>query len=145
MAQRVTVEMVDDLDGTTSDSVSTVAFSVDGVNYEIDLNEVNAERLRDNLAEFVTRAHRLGGRATRGTARGTARRPVAATQTREQNHAVRDWARTNGWPMSDRGRIPADVVAAYQQAQTGSVAETTSEPSGSAKASSRRKEPAFSG
>lgn len=141
MAQRVTVEMVDDLDGTTSDSVSTVTFAVDGVSYEIDLNEDNAERLRNNLAEFVTVAHRVGGRATRGTTR----RAAASTQTREQNQAVRDWARTNGWPMSDRGRIPADVVAAYQDAQTPSAAEPASKPKKAGKAESRRKEPAFSG
>jgi len=141
MAQRVTVEMVDDLDGTTSDSVSTVTFSVDGVNYEIDLSEDNAERLRTNLAEFVTVAHRLGVR----TARGTARRPAASTQTREHNQAVRDWARTNGWPMSDRGRIPADVVAAYQEAQAAPPAEPTSKPARAGKAKAKRKEPVFSG
>lgn len=138
MAQRVTVEMVDDLDGTTSETIDTVTFSLDGVNYEIDLHTDNAERLRAGLAEFVTVAHRLGGRAKQGTAR----RPAATAETREHNQAVRDWARTNGWPMSDRGRIPADVVAAYQDAQTTIAVETTGK---AAKPRAKRKEPAFSG
>lgn len=137
MAQRVTVQMVDDLDGTSSDTIDTVAFSLDGVDYEIDLHTDNAERLRAGLAEFVTVAHRVGGRAkTRA-----ARRPAATAETRERNQAVRDWARTNGWPMSDRGRIPADVIAAYQEAQTAIAVDTTSRTT---KPRARRKEPAFS-
>ncbi|MFD1046748.1 histone-like nucleoid-structuring protein Lsr2 [Kibdelosporangium lantanae] len=51
MAQRVTVQMVDDLDGTAADDVSTVSFALDGVSYEIDLSEANAEdpRLPDSV------------------------------------------------------------------------------------------------
>lgn len=137
MAQRVTVEMVDDLDGTASDAVATVTFALDGVQYEIDLAEQNADRLREALGEFVSAAHRIGGRAQKGTAR---RNPRAASQTREQNQAIRDWARENGWPMSERGRIPADVIAAYENAQ----ADAASTTNGKTK-KARRKEPAFSG
>ncbi|WP_143263023.1 histone-like nucleoid-structuring protein Lsr2, partial [Amycolatopsis pretoriensis] len=51
MAQRVHVEMVDDLDG--SEASQTVPFSLDGVTYEIDLSEDNASALRDELARYV--------------------------------------------------------------------------------------------
>ena len=37
MAQKVIVELVDDLDGTVSEDISTVTFALDGVSYEIDL------------------------------------------------------------------------------------------------------------
>ena len=34
---------------------------------------------------------------------------------REQNQAIRDWARKRGMKVSDRGRIPAEVLEAYHQ------------------------------
>src|SRR4051794_31177174 len=67
MAQKVTVQLVDDLDGTTSEDISTVLFGLDGVSYEIDMSDANADRLRDNLAEYVDSARRIGGRVKRGT------------------------------------------------------------------------------
>jgi len=137
MAQRVTVEMVDDLDGTASDAITTVTFALDGVQYEIDLGEENADRLRDALSEFVSAGHRVGGRVQRGAVRRSA---GATAQTREQNQAIRDWGRENGWPLSDRGRIPAEVIAAYENAQ----ADATSTTNGKTK-KVKRKEPAFSG
>jgi len=138
MAQRVTVEMVDDLDGTSSGTVDTVRFSLDGIDYEIDLHTDNAERLRAALAEFVSVAHRVGGRAKAGTTR----RPAASAETRERNQAVREWARANGWPMSDRGRIPADVIASYQQAQTSIAVDPTGRTT---RPRAEHKEPAFAG
>ena len=62
MAQKVVVELVDDLNGTVSDDISTVSFALDGAVYEIDLTEDNAERLRDTIADFVSAARRTGGR-----------------------------------------------------------------------------------
>jgi hypothetical protein len=29
------------------------------------------------------------------------------------NQAIREWAAKNGWEVSERGRIPASVVEAY--------------------------------
>jgi hypothetical protein len=58
MAQKTIVQLIDDLDGTSSDSIETVTFGLDGVVYEIDLSDDNAEALRDNLSEFITSAHR---------------------------------------------------------------------------------------
>ncbi len=37
---------------------------------------------------------------------------------RELNRAIRTWARANGWPnMADFGRLPAEVVQAYERAR----------------------------
>src|SRR2546430_16019907 len=106
MAQKVVVSLVDDLDGTSSDDISTVNFALDGANYEIDLNDRNAERLRDTLERFIVAARRTGGRAKRPVAStGPATR---STASREQTKAVRDWAKRAGHKVSDRGRIPAD-------------------------------------
>lgn len=115
MGQKVVVELVDDLDGTVSDDISTVSFGLDGVSYEIDLTDRNARKLRDAFAEYVSSARRTGGRLKRGTA------PVAGasrpTTDRELTRAIREWARENGYELAERGRIPSNVIAAYEEAQ----------------------------
>jgi hypothetical protein len=88
------VELVDDLDGTASEDISTVNFSLDGASYEIDLKENNAERLRQSLARYVGAARRTGGRIKRAAnTTGPATRPTA---DREQTKAIREWARDDG-------------------------------------------------
>lgn len=114
MAQKVLVQLVDDLDGTSSNDISTVTFGLDGVTYEIDLNENNASNLRNHLAEFISAARRTGGRVRRGggaAGGGTGR-------NREQTQAIREWAKKNGHEVSDRGRIPAAVIDAFEAAQS---------------------------
>jgi len=117
MAQKVIVEMVDDLDGTASEGISTVSFSLDGADYEIDLNNANAESLRETLAEFIAAARRTGGRVRRnaGSTKVARSRPAAS---REQTRAIREWARENGFELADRGRIPANVIEAFDEAQS---------------------------
>ena len=116
MAQKVVVELVDDLDGTASENISTVTFGLDGASYEIDLNENNAERLRDSLARYLGAARRTGGRIKRSTnTTGPATRPTA---DRDQTKAIREWARNNGWALADRGRIPTNVMTAFDEAHT---------------------------
>jgi hypothetical protein len=113
VAQKVTVSLIDDLDGDKADE--TVEFGLDGKNYEIDLSSGNAGKLRDALADYVAAARRPGGRRRSGAAAvaaATTRRPAV---DREQNQAIRDWARKRGMKVSDRGRIPADVLEAYHQ------------------------------
>ena len=117
MAQKTIIQLIDDLDGSTDGSIETVTFGLDGVTYEIDLNEDNAGKLRDQLAEFVEAAKRTGGRARRGT--GTTR-PAGSARNREQTQAIRMWAKQNDWEIADRGRIPAEIIEAYEKGQTGS-------------------------
>lgn len=116
MAQKVTVSLVDDMDGSTA--AETLEFGLDGVSYEIDLSEANASKLRDALAGYVTNARRAGGRR-RASSGGGARRSGGAgprpSVDREQNAAIREWARKQGMKISDRGRIPAEVLAAYHK------------------------------
>jgi hypothetical protein len=114
MAQKVLVQLVDDLDGTSSQDVSTVLFGLDGVSYEIDLTEANAERLRESLGEYVESARRIGGRIKRGT------RPAQSGKSANAGEAgqIREWALANGYELAGRGRIPSHVVEAYKQAQS---------------------------
>ncbi|RHW26659.1 Lsr2 family protein [Nocardioides immobilis] len=107
MAQRVNIVLVDDIDG--SDATETVAFGLDGTSYEIDLNEKHAAKLRDALASYVGHARKVGGgRRTRAKA--------GAATTGPSAREVRDWARSNGFKVPDRGRIPADVREAFDSA-----------------------------
>lgn len=117
MAQRTIVELIDDLDG--GEAGETVEFGVDGVAYEIDLSSNNAEKLRDSLAGYVAHARRAGGRrkaAARPSGRGGGGGGGGrATVDREQNAAIREWARKRGMSVSDRGRIPSEVLEAYHK------------------------------
>src|SRR5690625_7280415 len=70
MARKTQVLLVDDIDGT--DATNTVTFGLDGVAYEIDLNDDNARQLRSELEKWTAPARRTGGRARRGTGGGTA-------------------------------------------------------------------------
>jgi uncharacterized protein YggL (DUF469 family) len=117
VAQKVTVSLIDDLDGDKADE--TVEFGLDGKSYEIDLSTGNADKLRDALASYVAAARRPGGRRRSGGGAAAAAVATAAARRpsvdREQNQAIRDWARKRGMKVSDRGRIPADVLEAYHQ------------------------------
>ena len=64
MAQKITVVLEDDLDGGPASE--TVLFSLDGVAYEIDLNDGNAAGLRDAMAPYVGAGRRTGGRSASG-------------------------------------------------------------------------------
>ncbi len=106
MAQRVHVVLEDDLDGSSADE--TVMFGLDGASFEIDLSSKNATKLRDALAKYVGAGRRTAARGRKASGRGRAGDSNAS--------AVREWARANGYQVSDRGRVPADIKAAYEAA-----------------------------
>jgi len=110
MAQKVTVELEDDLDGGPADE--TVRFGVDGSEYEIDLSAKNAAALRRKLAPFIEHARKAG--------RGSRRRPGRTASSRERSGDIRAWAKDQGIAVSDRGRIPASVAEQYDAATEGS-------------------------
>ena len=125
MAQKVQVLLVDDIDGGTA--AETVTFSLDGVAYEIDLTAEHAAELRDSFARWVGHARKAGsgsgsGSASRGSGRqsrggsgsgGQGRRSASSSGDAT---AIREWARQNGHEVSERGRISAEVRAAYEAA-----------------------------
>ncbi|WP_040796135.1 histone-like nucleoid-structuring protein Lsr2 [Nocardia higoensis] len=110
MARKVTVLLVDDIDGT-SVADETVAFALDGVNYELDLAASNAEQLRKMFAQWTPYARRVGKAPGAKTA-GKARRDGEQDQTL----AIRKWALSEGMQVSSRGRVSAKVVEAYHRA-----------------------------
>lgn len=109
MARKVVVTLVDDYDGT-SQAEETVRFAVDGVAYEIDLSVANANELRAVFEPWATHARKVG-RRPQGKAGVT--RPA---RDGEQSALIRQWAKKNGHKVSERGRISADIAAAYAEA-----------------------------
>ena len=122
VAEKVTVALVDDLDG--SEAVETVEFGLDGVYYAIDLNSEHGEALREELEPYTQHGKRLGRRKKKlqaprkAAANGNAtRQPASSVSNREQNQAIRTWAKAAGYEVSDRGCIPAGIVEAYNTAR----------------------------
>ena len=108
MAQKVQILLVDDIEGGDADE--TVRFGLDGVDYEIDLSTGNAEELRNALAAYVGSARRVGGRRRSG------RRSGSSNTAGGSAAAIREWARANGYEVSDRGRVSAEIREAYAAA-----------------------------
>ena len=108
MVQKVQLVLEDDIDGGAADE--TVNFGLDGVSYEIDLNAKHAAELRDALASWVGHARKVKSPAARAAT--TTRRSRSGSDTA----AVREWAKSNGYTVSDRGRIAAEVQEAYAKA-----------------------------
>ena len=106
MAQRVQIILEDDLDG--GDASETVTFGLDGVTYEIDLNDKNASALREALAGYVGAGRRVSGRKSSGSSSSRSNSGELAK--------IREWARANGFEVSDRGRISQKVRDAYAKA-----------------------------
>jgi hypothetical protein len=105
MATRIITTLEDDLDG--SEANETVTFSIDGTEYEIDLNNAHATELRDTMTKYITVARKAAGRAKQARRSGP-----SMSDTR----AVRAWAVDNAIPVNVRGRIPADVLERYAAA-----------------------------
>lgn len=122
MAKRTVVQLTDDLDGKAipEGKGETVRFRLDQVDYEIDLTDKNAEALGDAIGKYVAAGRRVG--SSRGsTARGTATRRDGGQRRTEPSRdydpkAVRAWAESQGIEVSQRGRVPADLVARFQKA-----------------------------
>ena len=105
MAKRTIVQLVDDTDG--SEAAETLTVGLEGVNYELDLSDKNARKLREQLAPWLAAARRTGGRQ--------ANKSKAASSNVDLK-AVRAWAASNGVEVSSRGRVPASVIEQYQAA-----------------------------
>jgi hypothetical protein len=108
MAQRTVVVMTDDLTG--GDATQTILFSLDNADYVIDLNDKNAAELRADFEKYVEAARTHVAESVSGRPRrGKGRAPVAEPDTA----AVREWARANGFDVSDRGRVSSKIREAF--------------------------------
>ncbi|MBO0980019.1 Lsr2 family protein [Microbacterium sp. SD291] len=113
MARRIVHQLVDDIDGSVLEvgEGETVHFSLNGASYEIDLNASHAEELRKAFEPYISAGRRAG----------TSNAPRVASPRKRPGRnpevaAIRAWANDNGYSLSERGRIPAPVVEAYNAA-----------------------------
>jgi hypothetical protein len=111
MAQKVQTLLIDDLDG--GEAEGTVRVGLDGAEYEIDLSAKNAEALRGALARYVDAARRSPGSAARRPSRSGR---LAAGADGARPTAVREWAKSQGIEVKDRGRVPAELGVKFQAA-----------------------------
>jgi hypothetical protein len=118
MALKTIVQLLDDIDGKPADE--TVAFSLDGVSYEIDLNAKNADRLRKAFTPYLEKGRKAGVRKAGGRGRTGTR----TAHTRERAADIRAWAKQHGITVNDRGRIPTQVVQAYEANDPSKAKET---------------------
>jgi Lsr2 len=111
MAQKVQTLLIDDLDGGQAES--TVRFGLDGAEYEIDLSDGHAQALRTALAPYVSAARRAPGAAARRPGRSGRR---AASAGAPDPTSVREWAKSQGIEVKDRGRVPAELIVKFRAA-----------------------------
>jgi hypothetical protein len=104
VVSKVITRLEDDLDG--SEAAETIHFSVDGVEYEIDLSKSNADKFRNSFGDYIAHGRKVGGRRAR----------KSGSSGQMDIKAVRKWAESNGIQVSTRGRIPADVISQYHAA-----------------------------
>ena len=113
MAKRTTVVIHDDLDG--SEGARTVRFGIDGKSYEIDLSEAHERELREALQKYLDAATV----ASPSLSGASGRRKYGTGPVRRDTKHIRDWLRGEGVEISDRGRIPIDLMNRYNAAHSG--------------------------
>lgn len=99
MAKKITVN--DDINNQPG--AKERRFSIDGVDYEIDLTNENYKRFLSIFHPYIKVA-RVAKQKRRNAA------PVISPEDRA---SIRAWAIANGRQISNRGRFPNDVVRDY--------------------------------
>lgn len=123
MAQKVSVQLVCDLhDDQDVEAAETAAFGVDGASYELELCEEHGHQLRAAAAPFVAAGRRTAGGSRSAQSRTkpiTLARATARTGSTSKGAqtGAREWARAHGYTVSERGRLSAEVMAAFEAAQ----------------------------
>ena len=109
MAQKTVVTVVCDLphDGEV-EGTETVSFAFDGTAYEIDVCAQHAKDLREKFGKYVEHSRRVAGGAS------GRRRRARSGPGRERSSEIRAWAKQRGHKVSERGRIPASIIAEYE-------------------------------
>lgn len=119
MAQITT--LVDDLDGE-SKAEMTLEFGLDGRDYEIDLNDENYEEYRKALELLAAHGRLVERKAVK------AKRTLSTgkkTGTMGKTQEMREWLRSQGHQVSDRGRVPQSLVELWDARPKG---DDTPEP-----------------
>lgn len=109
MAIQKITRYIDDLDGSSINEgeVQIVQFSVDGDDYALDLTPAHAAEVRSVFQKYIDKAH---------PAESSRKRRSSKRNDPAFNRKVRAWAIQQGYKVSSRGRLAADIIYAYNDA-----------------------------
>src|SRR3954447_6373155 len=116
MAQRIQVLLVCDLHDDETPGTETITFTLDGASYEIDLCEQHAVKMRERFATYIGAGRRAGGRGDLAGGRGGRRRSRGGSGDAAR---IREWPRSQGLAVPERGRVPAELAEKYAAANPG--------------------------
>lgn len=107
----VKITRTDDIDGT--DGAEVIEFSLRKEFFEIDLGEANVAKLEKALEPFKSKA-----RTKRSTTSAASKPKKSSPPAMNADHmnAVRAWGRQQGKKVADKGRVPKDVIDAFEEA-----------------------------
>ncbi|HZZ47526.1 MAG TPA: Lsr2 family protein [Pseudonocardia sp.] len=115
MATRTQVIYEDDVTGEriADEDVQPILWSLDGRGYRSVLTPERVAKFREMLTEFADCAEVVPMAQLASQRRRSSSSPARPT---EQNRAIRDWARKQGLPVNDHGRLPAQLIDAFNAA-----------------------------
>lgn len=115
MARRVLTILSSDLSGVEIEDGKggTVHFALEGTEYEIDLTDKEADELRKTFAKYTDAARRSSSRSTSTSSRRGGSSRSGSGRSPEELQAIRDWANSNGYNVSSRGRVKKEILDAY--------------------------------
>ena len=114
MARKIQVLLTCDFDDDDTPAVETVTFSYDGGTYAFEACQAHLDEFNETMQHFVAHARREGS-APRGGGRTNSAGGHRAG--RASLGDIREWARANGYKVSNRGRIPEEVRQAFAAAE----------------------------
>ncbi|NMM92311.1 Lsr2 family protein [Rhodococcus sp. SRB_17] len=118
MAEIVIRQLIDDLDGKPIDTGlgHQATFSYRGADYRIDLRPTNADKIEAAFAPYIKVAEKVSSAGKSRAETSPAIKTSGSGRSAEQLKAIRDWAGKNGFEVSQRGRMKADVIDAFDAA-----------------------------
>lgn len=105
MAEKKVIES--DLSGRLD--AERVTFGLGGTWYEIDLTDDERQALEKALDQYLAKGRKAAPEPPQ-------RRKMVPTTTPEERDKIREWGRENGFEFAEYGRIPKEVMAAYDAA-----------------------------
>lgn len=113
--QRQIIETVTcDVCGEETDDPTGVTLGWGREQWALDLCPAHNSELSADFERWTSNARRAGGRSARsGSARGN-----SPSSGGGDVGAIREWARSNGYKVGDKGRISAEVREAYAAANS---------------------------
>ena len=111
--QRQIIETVTcDICGEQTDDATAVTLGWGREQWELDLCPTHNAELSAQFDQWTAKARR----ATSGRSSSSGSRRASTFGTTTDANAVREWAKASGYKVGEKGRIAADVRAAYEAA-----------------------------